>query len=362
MIVTDTPEKLKQIRELTLQFEHSEQSARSVTTKVFHLKYVDANAIRANLEAMLSAQGNISTFVRQKNVLRPARQKSNSNPYEEGGVAVTNDVDEEPDAQKWSDTLVVTDTITVLAQIEQLIQELDTLGTQVSIEAQIVELGVNSMQQLGIRWEAMHRPSGSQLQSGPFQAITGAQVLLGELSLDAFNNITGAIQALETRGEAKLLAHPRTTTLDNELAQLLVTDRIPILTLRETELASTTTYRYLDVGIILTVVPHISEDGDILMEISAQVDSLKEDTKDNTVPPVISSRVAHSRVRVAHGNTLAIGGLTKEETVESISGVPILSRLPILGGLFRSKEQIKRKTDLLILITPKILDANGIGT
>ncbi len=359
LVVTDIPAKLDQIRNLVKQFEQSNQAAATMVTRIFRLKYIDANAILTNLQAMLSAEGKISTFVRQETTLPPARQKSTATPYEEGGVAVSHDKEEEPTAKKWSDTLIVTDTLTVLEQIDQLIGELDVLGTQVSIEAQIVELELNTIQRLGIQWEATHHPSGSQIASGPYQQIDGGRLQLGTLSLEAFRDITGVIQALESTGQAKLLAHPRTTTLDNELAQLLVTDRIPVLTLRETQLASTTTYEYLDVGIILTVIPHISENGEIMMEISAQVDSVKEDTQDSSIPPVISSRVTHSRVRVGNGHTLAIGGLIKEENVDRTSGVPVLSRIPLLGAIFRSKETIQRKTDLLILITPKILAGSG---
>jgi general secretion pathway protein D len=150
-------------------------------------------------------------------------------------------------------------------------------------------------------------------------------------------------------------------TLDNEMAQMLVADRIPIARTFETEFRSTTGFEYLNVGISLSVIPHISEDGYIIMDATPQVDSIKgwSTGVGGSQQPIISSRMAHARVRVKDGETFAIGGLIKEEQTESRSGIPVLSRIPYLGRLFGSKGTDNTKTDLIVFITPTILTDNS---
>jgi len=230
---------------------------------------------------------------------------------------------------------------------------LDVMAEQVVIEAKIVEVTLNGTHELGINWQAVHKPSGSIFSSYPVDEKGEPTIQIGTLSAKAFENITGILQALEEKGQARLLANPRTTTLNNELAQIIVADRFPIPFIRENEMGSTTGYTYLDVGILLTVIPHVNEDGYILMEASPQIDSLKDEPTPGA-PPIISSRLAHCRVMIKDGQTLVIGGLMKDETTEIIKKTPILGDVPIFGRLFRSKSRETTKTDLIVFITPHI--------
>jgi len=361
LIVLDSDANIKTIAQLVQQLDvettrarEPSQDANRMVTRVFILKYIDANAFKESVEEILSPEGKIQAFLRQKELLKPARQKeSDDTRYEEGGLAGKAESEKE-EVRKWSNTLIVTDIPSVIQVLEELVEKLDVMAEQVVIEAKIVEVTLDGTHELGINWQVDHEPSGSKFSSHPLndQKIEPT-IQIGTLSAKAFKNITGILHALEEKGQARLLANPRTTTLNNELAQIIVADRFPVPVINFDELGRTTGYEYLDVGILLTVIPHVNEDGYILMEASPQIDSLKEEVVPGA-PPVISSRLAHCRVMVKDGQTLVIGGLMKDETSEEISRIPLLGRIPVLGRLFSSKSLKTTKTDLIVFITPHI--------
>ena len=361
LIVLDAEANIKTIAQLIQQLDVEtnrpkmpSQETDGVVTRVFSLKYIDANSFMDSIKDILSPDGKIQTFVRQKELLKPARQKeSDEARYEEGGLAAKPE-NEKEEIRKWSNILIVTDIPPIIKVVEELVETLDVMAEQVVIEAKIVEVTLDGTHELGIDWQAVHEPSGSKFSSHPIKAQEFQPTIqIGTLSAKAFKNITGMLHALEEKGQARLLANPRTTSLNNELAQIIVADRFPIPVISQNELGNITGYEYIDVGIVLTVIPHINEDGYILMEASPQIDSLKEEVEPGA-PPIISSRLAHCRVMVKDGQTLVIGGLMKDETNEEISRIPLFGRIPVLGRLFSSKSLKTTKTDLIVFITPRI--------
>jgi general secretion pathway protein D len=330
-------------------------------TRVFKLNYTDANAIMNVFQDMLSPNGKIQTFIRQKESIVPLqtesigfvsgeRSRNLSDPHERYG-------------QKWSDILVITDTADVIEKIDKLIKDLDTRTDQVMIEAKMVEINLNEVENLGIDWQATHHPSKSTLKTQiPANRTDGKVVPLvfqiGTLTTRHFEDIMLKIQALETNGHAKLISNPSVITLDNELAQMIVADRIPIPRTHETEFGVTASYDFENVGIVLKVTPHITEDGYILMDARPEVNSIKDWTSGENPQPIISSRIAHSRVRIKDGQTLVIGGLIRDEQRETITRIPVLHGIPFLGRLFRSKSVDNVKTDLVVFITPRIYRDN----
>jgi general secretion pathway protein D len=228
------------------------------------------------------------------------------------------------------------------------------------IEAKMVEVNLSNGVDLGISWGANHKPSGSSVSEGSFPL--GANntageigIKIGTLSTDYFDNIKINLNALETNGKVKLLSNPSVIAMDNELAQMIVADKIPIITTYESQFSSTTQVEFINIGVMLNVVAHVTEEGDIIMDAMPVVDSIKEWTGGDNPQPIISSRVANCRARIKDGETLAIGGLVKDEQFNNTERVPILGRLPLIGKLFGSTNNQKNKTDLVIFITPKIV-------
>jgi general secretion pathway protein D len=262
---------------------------------------------------------------------------------------------------KWSDLLIITDEEGVLADIDDLIKKLDTKPPQVKIQARVVEVSSSDAAELGIDWQMVHSPSGSTIESiYPIEnRVHGIDFNLGTFSAEAFEDIIIRIHALETLGKADIMFEPSVMTLDNEMAQMIVAEKLPILRTFETEFRATTGVEFINVGISLSVIPHITEDGYVIMDAMPQVDSVKGWTAGDQPQPIISSRVAHTRVRVKDGETFAISGLIKDEKTDTRSAIPILGRIPLLGRLFGSTNTDSAKTDLMIFITPTIFRDNS---
>jgi len=372
--VTDIPAVLDRIEEVISQLDtetpymlaekaRKEEEARrkaeeailpGLRTRTFNLNHVDANVMITILEPMLSSRGKIQIFIRQEDMITPIQTTSMGGGAGQG--AATGSRGRITEETKWSDLLIITDEEGVLADIEDLIQKLDTKPPQVKIQARVVEISSNDAAELGIDWQAVHSPSGSTVESiYPVEnRIHGIDFNLGTFSAQAFEDILFRIHALETRGKADIMFEPSVITLDNEMAQMIVAEKLPILRTFETEFRATTGVEFINVGISLSVIPHITEDGYVIMDAMPQVDSVKGWTAGDQPQPIISSRVAHTRVRVKNGETFAISGLIKDEKTDTRSAIPILGRIPLLGRLFGSTNTDSAKTDLMIFITPTI--------
>ncbi|MCD6506907.1 hypothetical protein J7M22_09825 [Candidatus Poribacteria bacterium] len=359
--VLDKPEVMSAVEELIRRIDNmapapEKPESERLTTEVFRLKYVDAASLIDTIKDVLSSEGKVQAFYPQRSMITPLERESRGGiRYVRTGVSSTTGTKAETgERMKWSDTLIVTDTPQVIDKVREVIRKLDVKPQQVLIEARIVEISLDKTDELGIQWQAYHPESKSLVKFSPSKVSLSSGVQLGMISTKLLDQIMGMIQVLETEGKARILATPRTTTLNNELAQIIVSDRIPITTVYASERFTTTSYEYLDVGINLTVIPHISDDGYVILEVNPRIDSIKG-TITGTTPPVISSRVAHTRVAVKDGETLVIGGLMKEERSENSSHVPVIGKLPLFGWIFSSKESTRHKTDLMVFITPKIL-------
>ena len=374
--VTDIPAVLDRIEEVISQLDtetpymlaekaRKEEEARKkaeeailpgLRTRTFNLNHVDANVMITILEPVLSPRGKIQVFIRQEDMITPIQTASMGGRTGQGAATGSRGGGAGAGEQKWSDLLIITDEESVLADIEDLIQKLDTKPPQVKIQARVVEVSSNDAAELGIDWQAVHSPSGSTVESiYPVEnRIHGIDFNLGTFSAEAFEDILFRIHALETLGKADIMFEPSVITLDNEMAQMVVAEKLPILRTFETEFRATTGVEFINVGISLSVIPHITEDGYVIMDAMPQVDSVKGWTAGDQPQPIISSRVAHTRVRVKNGETFAISGLIKDEKTDTRSAIPILGRIPLLGRLFGSTNTDSAKTDLMIFITPTI--------
>jgi len=360
LIITDEIAVIERLAEaiaqLDVQSPSTDETAADLYTRVFKLNYIDANALKDVFQEMLSPDGKIQSFVRQKKSITPAQPEDMGVFASDGrGASQSTGRDAHASEEKWSDSLIVTDTASVIERLEALVSELDTRTPQVMIEARMVEINLSDAESLGVNWQTTHSPSKSTLGAEfPADEADGISLQIGTLSTKHFEDIMLRLQALETSGQARLISNPSVITLDNELAQMIMADRIPIPRVYETEFRATTGYEFINVGIVLTVIPHITEDGYILMEARPEVNSIKQWTTGENPQPIISSRVAHSRVRVKDGQTLVIGGLIKDEQRETVSRVPVLHGIPFLGGLFKSRGVDNVKTDLVVFITPRV--------
>ena len=168
------------------------------------------------------------------------------------------------------------------------------------------------------------------------------------------NHMQLAITNLMGDASTEVLASPQVSTLDNTEAQVFMGDKISIRVIDDDGESST---QLVETGIKLTVTPHVSGDNRILLDLHPENNSYDYDSKGEVV---ISTQEAKTKVVVADGETVVIGGLTRNETQESESGIPFLKDIPLFGNLFKYSRKALIKKDLVIFVTPRII-RNYIG-
>ncbi|MCM8828993.1 MAG: hypothetical protein NC902_06900 [Candidatus Omnitrophica bacterium] len=251
-----------------------------------------------------------------------------------------------------TNSLVLVGTNDFIEEVKEIISSLDRQIPQVSIEAMIVELTEEATRTLGISWGDNSGSIGNV--SGSLKTAIPGWDTTGELT---WTNLGANIKALQTKGQANILANPRVTTLSGAPATIRITSNIPvapIVTTTSTGGTGTTVtqYEYRDIGIILIAIPHVGDDNTVTMEVSPQVFAAKQSSffKDAVET---SERSTLTRVMVKNGETVVIGGLLSTETTKGENKVPVLGN--VLPFLFSNKTNQMKKTDLMIFITPRII-------
>ncbi|OGQ59671.1 MAG: hypothetical protein A3J24_10180 [Deltaproteobacteria bacterium RIFCSPLOWO2_02_FULL_53_8] len=302
-------------------------------------------------------------------------------------------------SEKRTNTLIVKDVKKGIADAESVIASLDNPIPQVQIEARIVEAESSFTRDLGIQWGVdanLNSDSnstqvlGSSSQNGQMAGDVNTQngVTSGDLNtsntiknnwpvqtgvtnyavnlpaastLGALGFIVGRsgsnpfildlrLSAGEQAGRLKTISRPRVTTLDNKEAKIEQGEAIPF----ETSTSTGTAITFIDANLSLTVTPHITPDGSVLMQIKASRNSLGTFRSSSGVPS-INKKEASTEVLVLDGETTVIGGIIVSETNNSESGIPYLKEIPLLGWFFKNKSVLDNQKELLIFITPTII-------
>jgi MSHA biogenesis protein MshL len=265
-------------------------------------------------------------------------------------------------------TLVVTD---FPGRVEQVGEYLATLESRsrigVMIETSILEVDLDDTQQYGIDWAAFPDLSSLSLSGSLAGGAAVSQTLAS--GTNAFQiGVTGSkfdafLDALSTQGQVNVLSAPKVSTLNNQKAIIRIGRQDVFFRATVTPASDTTsafvTYSpdSITEGIIMSVTPQIGQDGRILLAIHPSItDKVGEAiAPDGNTAPIVDVRETNTVVSVGNGDTVFIGGLMQERTQERIRSVPFLGDIPFLGSAFRHTDQQKKKTELVILITPRIL-------
>lgn len=239
---------------------------------------------------------------------------------------------------------------------------------QVQIQAKVIEVELRDDAQAGINWSAVFRKAENTVTvtQNLAAAATGAFTMGVNI-----RNFTGLLDAFATQGKVNVLSSPHVIAMNNEPALMRVgTQDVFFVTSTQVDattgrvVQTTVTPQSITEGVVLSVTPQISADGIINMNISPSVTErtgVATSRLGDTVP-IISVRETDTLVRVREGETIIIGGLMQDRIGVTTSKVPGLGDLPVFGGLFRKQEKTKRKTDLVILLTPTILTPGEIRT
>jgi len=260
--------------------------------------------------------------------------------------------------------VVVTDLPQRLARIRKLVEEFDEQSRQVLITGEIIEVTVNDKFQSGITWEAIYEQDGEQKLDlvGNFpvspELSSYGKINLGVLANDNYNVV---LNMLDDYGSTKVLTRPSIVVVNKEEAKLLVGTREAYVTSAQSQAETTTvtseSVQFIDVGVKLSVVPTIGSDGFITMKIKPEVSTVSDTltTAAGSQVPIVSTSQSETVVKIKDGSTLVITGLMKNNDVDSNTGWPGVSKIPVIGSLFASKAKQRNKSELVIFITPKII-------
>ncbi|GAB4334029.1 MAG: GspD family T2SS secretin variant XcpQ [Candidatus Abyssubacteria bacterium] len=292
-------------------------------------------------------------------------------------------------ADKTTNSLIVVATPQDYAVISRVIEQLDIMRPQVLVETLIADVSLDFTRNLGIRWQiagggedpafiTVREESESGSISGGIASslagadtvedvvnivptITPAGISIGYLNIDA--DVLRAfveLNAAEDDSDFNVLSAPHILTLDNETAIINVSESVPFITSQltdtgATDLAQSQTFEFRDVGIILEITPHISPERMVRLEIKQEVNQVSDRTTAGVDVLTEVKREAETTLMVKDGHTLVLGGLMQDTDSVSVSKVPFLGDIPILGWAFKNRSDTRRKTNLLIFITPRIV-------
>jgi general secretion pathway protein D len=265
-------------------------------------------------------------------------------------------------ADNTNNAIVVWGNDTEQEAFARLIQSLDTTPVQVLLETTIAEVTLNDELNFGLRWffenggfrggfsDAANGGVGSTFPGLSF-AFQGASA---GVTLNALASIT----------DVNVISSPSLLVLDNQEARLQIGDQVPVATQQVTGTTAVdapivNTISFRDTGIILTVRPRVSENGQVLLDIDQEVSSVSSTTTSGIDSPTISQRRIETTVVITDGTTIALGGLIEESRNLNRAQVPGIGDVPLLGVLFRNRSDRIARTELLILITPRVI-RNGV--
>ena len=251
--------------------------------------------------------------------------------------------------------------------IENAVRKLDVVPRQVLIEVTIAEITLSDEFTFGLEWYFNSGAKGNGvLNTGNSSSIGPLTPGFSYTWLSPAGSVRAVLNALAANSKLNIISSPHLMVSDNQTAKIQVGDRVPTVSQTQslgtavTTTTGTTTgvissVQYLDTGILLTVKPHINAGGLITMEINQEVSNASKTVSSGIDSPTFSQRSVQSTVTVQAGETMVLGGLISDSKSNGSSGVPLLSEVPVLGALFGAQNIKKDRTELIMMITPKLV-------
>lgn len=358
----------KAVRELVAKLDVTPPEANS-KVNVYYLENTDATEMAKVLDGVVKG-------ISAQAATTPGAGAPQASPFESGKVTIT--------ADKASNSLVIMASPNDYSNLMQVIKKLDRRSKQVFVQVIIAEISLNKTLDLGVQAGAFAAGQlGKYLQGGgiydPFGAFGqvlgstttgttgtagGISTLIGN-SLGASNasstkpvTAVALLQALDTNGLVNVLSTPNILTSDNKEAEITVGENVPMVgSTTQSTFGTMQSVERKDVGINLKIKPQISEGDYIRLDINQEISAVAP-SKGNAVDLVTTKRSAKTSVVVKDNETVVIGGLIQDQENNTVSKVPLLGDIPVLGWLFKTTNKTRSKTNLMILLIPHIVKDN----
>ncbi len=310
--------------------------SQALKVQIIRLSYADPNDVSSLLSPILSPQGSIL-------VLGDLTKKTGT------GVGTSSRLGT---SVALGGTLMVKDIPEIVEQLQSLALEMDVPIDQVEIQAYIVEGTFTQEENVGIDWRVVDGDNelvASLPFGGQFPAL---RLRVGNLSA---NDFAGILQMISSRTDTRILSNPQIMTVSGRPAVFQSGDQIPYTEVVVSQNVESVATGFKDTGIILEVTARVKRDNMVSLTLLAEVSDVSGFTP--TGQPRITGRTASTQVLVADGETAVLGGLVMNRSDETMSKVPLLGDIPLLGQLFRTKNTSRVKSEVTVFITPRIVRA-----
>ncbi|HEX9934402.1 MAG TPA: secretin N-terminal domain-containing protein, partial [bacterium] len=322
-------------------------------TKVYQLKYADAVNVAKVIKQIVSSDSLVEVFYPEFLDFEVAgRNRMSFNSQTVQGI-------------RRSSVLVVTDRPEKIQEVDQVIRDLDKPPVQLFIESRLVEMSPDYSSKLGINWAATTELAFNSLPGGN-KALdiynegglqVGREWQMGHLTRNEYATL---LDFLQTKTDAKLILNPRVVAMDNEESIISIGQTVPIAQIQRGTggQGDMVTFTYREISTRLNVTPHVLGDGQVSMYINPVIEEITEwKTLYGSEAPVTDKRSINSIVTVRNGETIVIGGLIKNLKIKKMRKVWLLGSLPLFGKLFQYEDEQETQKDLMIFITPTIVQS-----
>ncbi|WP_372814885.1 type II secretion system secretin GspD [Psychrobacter sp.] len=408
LLVKGSPEMIAKVKEMVNQLDTT-PTRRLSGLRVFRLKYASAGHIADMLRGLLANQSinsagatsslESASLNDSSSTGATLTNESSTNTTNNASTSATSGANSSSTgtgvggrpfsiiADETQNAVIVNAAPELMFEIEDAVNQLDSRRAQVLIQAAIVEVSGDDATQLGVQWALGNANSGygvvnfnnvgasatalaaAALGGGAASisaaagSIAGALIGIGDSSKDSQGNTQfyGAIlQALDSSTSANLLSMPSILTLDNEKASILVGQNVPFVTGSFTTSGNDSSNPFQtidrqDIGINLNVIPHIGDNGTVRLEVSQEVSSVVPGSTGNATGLVTNKSLINTTILADDQQTIALGGLMRENSTTRQQKVPGLGNVPVIGRLFRSDNDTTQKSNLIIFLQPTIL-------
>lgn len=247
------------------------------------------------------------------------------------------------------------------AVIEDALRKLDLAPSQILIEAAIAEVTLTNELRYGVQWSFASGNSDARLSNQEGGLGSLVREFPGFSYFYAGSKIDATLNALEGLTKINVVAAPKLMVLNNQTASLQVGDQVPVasasaVSTQNPDSPIVNSIQYRDTGVILEITPRVNSNGVVLLDVSQEVSDVSTTNTSTLNSPTISTRRVSTSIAVKDGNLIAIGGLIRNRDERGRSGIPFLSRIPVLGSLlFGTTDNTLNRTELIILIKPTVL-------
>jgi len=356
---------LDQARKWVQQLDVADGQGAS-TLWVYHPRHTSAEALARTLSAVMSADSRVGA---ESGLSQPAAAVGTRS----GSTDLTNtstsgnssDATGRVTVDKESNTLFITGAASDWVKAQKILAEIDRLPGQILVEASIVEVTLTNDLQFGVDWSvlsgdfqvsSLNNSSGTVGPSAPGGSITFLH-----------GNIQAAVSALGSVANIQVVSAPKIIVMDSKTARLQIGDQVPVVSQSAQSTSNggapvINSIDYRSTGVILSVTPRISGDNQITLEVNQEVSSVAKTMTSGIDSPTIQQRKFESALILRSGGVVALGGLINSNVTQSNSGVPGLRSLPGVGSLFRSNGRSQTRTELIVLMSAKIMRDEASAT